>query len=342
MPNSVYTQKTVRIIREKAEIKRNFLRELFFKKSSKSMTEEIMLELKKEGEYIAPLVTPLESGRLLQSKSRKTNQIKAPNVATKDILTPKDFFIRPYGGQLSGGEDPVKLAAKRLGEILKKQENYITNREELMVAQFLTTGKVVSLEGDAGYELNYELENIETLESEKQWDKPGVDPLESLDELISNAEKNGVKIRNIVMGRLAAKHFKSKLHDNKNLSKDLQSEIVNKMVRTNPGVTWLGTYTTYGIEIYRYDRDLKGTDGTTINLIPPTVVAGGPEGGEIIYAPIVYMDNKSDSSVLHVAERYSNSHNPSPKIKEITTESRPVLQPVELTGYFAATVCANV
>lgn len=340
MPASIYTTKTIRKIREKAEIKRNFLRGLFFNGSSKSESEIIFLELEKGGEYVAPLVTPLESGRLLPSKTRKTNQIVAPNVGTKDFLTPKDFFTRPVGGELSGGEDPKKLAAKRLGEILKKQENTIVNREELMVAQFLTTGKVTAIDGDAGYEVDYELENIETLPVEKQWDKDGVDPLVSVDDLVSNAEVNGVKVENIVMGRTAAKHFIEKLHNSKKLSKDLQSEIVKKMVRENPGVTWLGTYTTYGIELYRYDRQLRGPKNEVVELIQANVVAGGPSGGEIIYAPIIYM-GKEKGAMMFMNERYSATSNPTAKTQEITTESRPVLQPVELTGYFSATVCAK-
>lgn len=338
MPQNIYTQKTVRKLREKAEVKRNFLRELFFKGSSKADTEVIMLELEKGGEYVAPLVTPLESGRLLPTKTRKTNQIIAPNVAPKYTLTPKDYFTRPVGGELSGGESPTVLAAKRLGKILKDQENTIVNREELMVAQFITTGKVTAIDGDAGYEVDYELENIETLAAEKQWDKDGVDPLASVDELVANAEKNGVKVENIVMGRTAAKHFIEKLHNSKKLSKDLQSEVVKKMVRENPGVTWLGTYTTYGIELYRYDRSLRGPKNEVVELIASNVVAGGPSGGEIVYAPIIYMGGQKGAA-MHMVERYSGINDTNIKTLEITTESRPVLQPVELTGYFAATVC---
>lgn len=338
MPNSVYTRKTVRKIREKAEIKRNFLRELFFKKSSKVDTEDVMLDIQKGGEYAAPLVTPLESGRLIPTKSRKTNLIKAPNVAPKYTLTPKDFFVRPVGGELSGGESATILAGKRLGEILKDQENYIANREELMVAQFLTKGKVEAIEGDAGYEVDYELENIETLATDKKWSAEGINPLNSLDQLIANAEKNGVKVENIVMGRTAASHFMNILHEDRRLSRDLQSEFVKKSVRTNPGVTWLGTYTTYGIEIYRYDRNLKGSNDQTIELIPANIVIGGPSGGEIVYAPVIYMNEKTGAS-MHIAERFSGVNNPTPKSQEVTTEARPILQPVELTGYFSVIVC---
>lgn len=45
-----------------------------------------------------------------------------------------------------------------MAEILLDQENYIKNRIELMVSQFLTTGVVKSEDGKVGYEVDYELE----------------------------------------------------------------------------------------------------------------------------------------------------------------------------------------
>lgn len=337
MPINIYTTKTIRKIRELADIKRNFLRELYFKGSSKVNTEEIVLEIQKGGEYIAPLVTPIENGKVIPRNSRYTNIIMAPTVAAKYTLTPKDMFSRPEGAVI-GGENPNISAGKLIGKILENQENYIKNREELMVAQFLTTGKVESVNGDNGYEVDYGLENIETLPSADMWDKTGVDPLISLDKLISNAEKNGVKIKNIVMGRKAAQLFIEKLHENKKLSKDLQSEVSKNMVREYPGVTWLGTYNTYGVEIYRYDRVVKTITNDNIDLIPENVVIGGPEAGEVLYAPIVIMSEKGPE--LHLTERFSTTNvSANKKISEIVTEARPVLQPVELTGYFCATVC---
>lgn len=340
MPSSIYITKTVREIRKKGEVKRNFLREMFFKKTTLIQTDTVLLETKRGGEFVAPLVTPLESGRPLPDKTRKTNEIQAPNVGISYGLTPKDYFERPVGAQLSGGENPTISAAKKVGEVLKDQENYISNREELMTSQFLTSGKVEAIDGDAGYVVDYELENIETLPVDQQWDKEGVDPLVSLDRLISTAEENGEKVENVVMGLKAAQIFLDKLLNSKKLSKDSQSEIVKKVVREHPGVVWLGTYTTYGIELYRYNRTVTTPKGEKINLISTNIVVGGPTGGEILYAPIINMGAKTGSEV-HITARYSCVSTPTDKTKLITTEARPVLQPVELTGYFSATVCTK-
>lgn len=332
--NDIYTPKTVRKIREKAELKRNFLISLFFPRRTTVTTEEIILECTKSGEQTAPFITPLESGRAIKNKKVRTNVITAPNIGVAEILTPKDFFVREAGMELSGF-DPVIRASKRLGEILRKQENYIVNKEELMVGQFLTTGKVTSLTGEDGYEVDYELENISTLSSGEQWGKPGVNPLTSLDEIISNAEASGVLVGNIVMGADAAKNFMNNEYTKELLSKDLQSEFVKEVVREYPGVVWLGTYKTYGVEIFRYKRKVLGPDKTPMEIIPSNIVIGGPKDGEILYAPIVNM-GKGD---IHVTERYSNVVIPTEKVKKITTESRPVLQPSDLDGYFSVIVC---
>ncbi|MDU1911066.1 major capsid protein [Fusobacterium sp.] len=334
--NDIYTTKTVRKIRDKAELKRNFLISLFFPRRATVTTEEIILECTKSGEQTAPFITPLESGRAIKNKKVRTNVITAPNIGVAEILTPKDFFIREAGMQLSGEFDPVTRASKRVGEILRKQENYIVNKEELMVGQFLTSGKVTSLTGEDGYEVDYELENISTLPLVDQWGKPGVNPLTSLDEIISNAEASGVLVGNIVMGVDAAKNFMNNEYTKEVLSKDLQSEFVKEVIREYPGVVWLGTYKTYGVEIFRYKRKVLGPDKKTpVEIIPSNIVIGGPKDGEILYAPIVNM-GKSD---IHVTVRYSSVEVPTPKVKKITTESRPVLQPSDLDGYFSVIVC---
>ena len=54
----------------------------------------------------------------------------------------------------------------------------------------------------------------------------------------------------------------------KAISKDLQNEFVKKVLRIHPGVIWLGTYTTYGVELFSYSRKVIGVDGKSIQLMP--------------------------------------------------------------------------
>ncbi|MBR8701153.1 hypothetical protein IX317_001849 [Fusobacterium sp. DD29] len=333
----LYSPKVVRKIRDEAKPKRDFLTSLFFGKKETVPTEEILLEISKSGEHIAPLVTPLESGRPVIDKTISTNLVVAPNVGVEYVLTPKDYFLRDPGETLlNSNYSPAKAVGKRIGEILQQQETYIANREELMVSQFLTTGKVQAIADDVGYEVDYGMTNKSTLQHGKKWGETGINPLASLDEVLEKAEETGIMVDTVVMGSLAAqKLMESKEFKKEMLSKDLQSEFVKTVLRQYPGVVWLGTYKTYGVELFRYSRKLIGNDKKAIDLMPKNMIVGGPTKGKILYSPIVNM-GKGD---IHLTSRYSNVTSPTEKTKKITTEARPVLQPCDMDAYFSVVVC---
>lgn len=336
MEFDLYTPKTIKEIRKITALKRNFLTELFFSNEDTVGTEEVMLEYTKSGEYTAPFITPLESGRPVGDKKTKTNIIKAPSIAPERTLEPKDYFVRDAGMAITGGYNPAQRIGKRITEILTEQEIFITNKEELMVSQFLTTGKVTSATGEAEYEIEYGLENFSTLPSDEEWGKTGVDPFVSLDKIIAKAEETGILVENLVLGTLAAEKLLNSEATKLHLSKDLQSDFVKEVTRKHPGVIWLGTYKTYGVDLFRYSRKIFSPDGKTkIQLMPENQIIGGPKGGTRLYAPVIFM-GKGD---IHQTKRYSNVVTPTEKTKKITTESRPVLQPCDLDGYFAVTVC---
>ena len=332
----LYTPVTIKKIRQNAEVKRDFLTSLFFGKSSKSTTPTIILEYTKAGEVVAPFLTPMEAGRPVYSRTKKSNVIDAPSIGPEYSLTEKDLFERPAGASIEDF-NPAIETGKRIGEILGAQESYIKKRIELMVSQFLTTGIVKSGDKEVEYEVNYELGNKVTLTSGKKWSDTGVDPLSSLDNIIQKAEENGLKTENIVLGLKAADLLLNSESYKKAISQDLQSEFVKKAVRLYPGIIWLGTYKKFGVELFSYSRKVTDTDGKSIQLMPTNMVIGGPSAGEIIYAPIVFMG--MGNGFVHITERYSNLDTTNPKVAKITTESRPVLQPCDVDTYFSYVVC---
>lgn len=330
----LYTPTTIKKIRQAAEVKRDFLTGLFFGKSTKALTETIILEYSKGGELTAPFLTPMESGRPVHSKTKKSNIITAPSIGPEYALTSKDIFEREAGESIEGF-NPIESTGKRIGEILSNQENYIKNRIELMVSQFLTTGVVKSGDKEVQYEVNYELGNKVTLQSNHKWTDSGINPLKSIDEMIQKSEENGLKTENIVLGLKAADVLVSSEDYKKAVSKDLQSEFVKKAIRIYPGIIWLGTYKKFGVELFSYSRKVIDTDGKSVQLMPTNMVVGGPSQGEVIYAPIVFMGQGH----IHVTERFSNIDTRDPKVARITTESRPVLQPCDVDSYFSYIVC---
>lgn len=330
----LYTPSTIKKVREQAEVKRDFLTGLFFPRFDTVPTETVVLEYTKSGEAVAPFLTPLEAGRPVYSKTKSSNIIVAPNIGPEYTLTPKDLFERAAGQSITGF-NPVEAVGKRIGEILLDQENYIKNREELMVSQFLTTGIVKSGDKEIAYEVDYKLGNKVTLDSSKKWTAAGVNPLSSIDEMVNKGEESGSKTENIVLGLKAADILVNSEGYKKAVSTDLQSEFVKQAIRLYPGIVWLGTYKKFGIELFSYNRTVIEASGTKVQLMPANMVVGGPSQGEVLYAPIVYMSE----GLIHMTRRYSNLDKTNPKVAKITTESRPVLQPCDVDAYFSYVVC---
>ncbi|MGL5124240.1 MAG: major capsid protein [Fusobacteriaceae bacterium] len=336
MESGLYTTRTIRKVREKIELKRNFLRELFFKNETRVDTSMIMLEITKGKESFAPFVAPLENGKAMENKKIQTNIITAPKIGVTKTISERDLELRGAGEPFSASK--TESTVNVIKKILEDQENYIVNKEELMVSQFLTTGKVTSVDGDSGYEVDYGLGNIETLAEAEQWGEVGVNPIASLDKILTKAEENGNITDVIVMGYNAAENFIREAEKQKLLSRDLQSEFVKTVVRRHSGVVWIGTYKTYGIDLYRYKRGVLNSAGVRIELMPSNVIIGGPVDGEVLYAP-VYNTNNVKEEIFKKVKRYSYVKNVNDSGLQIITQSRPVLQPLDVDGYFCVTVC---
>ena len=332
MSYNLYTQKYVAEIRNKIEINRSFLKDLFFPKSDPKEVEEFMMEIEKNGETYAPFITQLESGRPMPGTTRKSYLIQAPELGPEYTLQARDYFERPVGEQIS--ERTAVNVAKRIKSILEQQEREIVNKEELMVAQFMTTGKVISIGKDSEYEVDYEVANIGTLAAGEQWDEATGKPKESLKKMIAEAEACGQKVQAVVMGWEAAQCFEKALQGDREFSTDNQSEFVKKVLRESPGVIWLGTYKTFGCEVFQYYRKVADYEGTQVELIPSNMVCGGPIEGTMLYGAVINtLDTKSNP--IKVGSRFSWKDTSNPKTQKVVTNSRPVLQPCNPDGYFS-------
>ena len=297
--------------------------------------ENILLETTVNGNSMAPLVSPVEDGRVMKEKGIRTNSIIAPSIAPKHILTSKDVFVREAGENITGGTKASIRMAKRAGHLLGKQEGYITNKEEHMVGQFLSTGKVESIGGEHSHEINYEMANKGTLGEGATWDLTTVNPLQNLDAWIVNAEKFGDKVGAITMDTVAADAFINNkevqaLLDNRRI--DVMS---SKQKDLGPGVAYLGFYKKRSVHLYQYDRALNDKTGAPISVLPAGTVIGGPVYGEVLYAPIVYF-NEGSGGDIHEEIRHSRIKvSSNGKEKSISTESRPVFQPNDMSAYFS-------
>ena len=336
---NVYATKTIQLIRRGLQNNPNFILDTFFPNRETVQDEEILLEIELAGNQMAPFVSPIENGRIMIEKGYQSNLIMAPSLAPKHVITPKDMFKRNAGDNITGGESPASRQSKNAGRILAKQELYIKNREEYMAGQFLTLGKIKSAEGDHQYELNYQMPHIHTLVAGEKWNEANVNPLDTIDKFVDECEESGTACENIIMGSLAAKHFNNSEVLNKQLDIRNKQFMTVELQKKYPGIVYMGFYEARQVHLYAYNRSVMDSKGVKKAIIPPNMIVGGPSGGTILYAPVVYHKNEESSSI-HEEIRYSSVQiSESGKEKTIVTESRPVFKPLDLSSYFSAIVC---
>lgn len=334
---NMFTTSVIREIRTGLSIKPNFLRELFFKNSELLDDETIILEYKKSGNVAAPFVSPIENGKVQRNKGRTANIIVAPNIQPKHVIDAKDVFVRVVGAAFQGGKKPSQKQADKILEILAEQEIQITNKEELMISNFLTTGKVKSLKGEHPVEVDYQMTNQWTLTGTEKWTDPAADIFASIRKFVGFTEaKSKQLVDKVVIGEKGAQLVLANDKVDKKLDILNKTEAVIQTIKQFPGIMYLGKLDSK-IEIYSFNQSvIDSTSGEEIKLLPPNMMIGGPSNGTVLYAPIVDFKEKT----IYVTDRYSRD-NVSENGKElsITTEARPVLQPGDVDAYFSVIVC---
>lgn len=334
-----YTTKTIQLIRQGLVNNPNFILDTFFQNRETVQDEEIMLEIETSGNKMAPFISPIENGRIMVEAGYTSNIIVAPSLAPKHVITPKDMFKRQAGENITGGKSPVQRQAENAGKILANQEKYIKNKEEYLAAQFLTTGKITSDSGEHKYELDYQMPHIYTLEAGKKWSDAGVNPLDAIDKFVDDCEETGTPCENIIMGASSAKYFNNSEVLNKQLDIRNKQFMTVELQKKYPGIVYMGFYEARQVHLYAYNRSVVDNTGNKKAIVPTNMIFGGPSGGTILYAPVVY-HKENDTSFIHEEIRYSSIQiSASGKEKSITTESRPVFKPLDLSSYFSAIVC---
>lgn len=127
---------------------KRFLLDTFFKGFRQFDTKEVDIDIYKGKRRMAPFVSPLMEGKVMERLGYTTNKYAPPYVKPKRPTTAGDLLVRTpgtvvYPGSQTAGDRAAALLTKDLMEL----QDSITRREEWMAASALTTGKIL-VKGD--------------------------------------------------------------------------------------------------------------------------------------------------------------------------------------------------
>lgn len=325
----------------------SFLRRKFFKNTDVFDTVAVDVETVKNGKRMAPFVSPVLGGVIMDDQARLLKTYTPPHVKPQKVLTAADLGTTApgttiYSNEQSQGDILATKAAKKMDEC----DDAIGMREEWMCSKALVTG-VVPVKGkgvDDVIDFQRAAENTVVLTGEDLWSAPSTsNPTVDISAICTVIRKNGGKrVTDLVFGMDAWASFASHpetdgKYDNRRIK---TGEIDPKVIDAD--VTYLGTYSDAGIDVdmWAYEADYTDDAGVDQPFIPANgiVFASGSTRNGMLYGLIQDLEanGEGESTVNFVGERFPDSwvqKNPTRRFIQITSAPLAALTEPDTTGY---------
>lgn len=317
----------------------SFLLDLYFPQVETYDTEEVAFDVINAARRLAPLVSPVVEGQIVQEVGRKVGSIKPAYVKPKTPLAPSGALKRAAGEQIGGALSAMDRQEARIALTMLDHIQQITRRKEWMAASVLDTG-TLTLSGDkfptqsVDYGRNAAL-SVNLLTTAR-WGESGVSPWDDLQAWSLLVLQHGsVGAVDVTMDTLAWGLFKADAKVEKQL--DYRHDVaarLNSRVHNNVGGIYQGSIG--GLNFYTYAEFYVDDAGATQKMIPDyTVIMGGP-GIEGVQAHGAILDEHAGLMPL---EYFPSSWVPNdPPVRQFMTQSAPIIVPGNVNGMLRARV----
>jgi hypothetical protein len=317
---------------------RTFLRDTFFTNVRTFDTEHVDVDIVKGKRRMAPFVSPKIAGKVVERLGYKTNTYKAPMVNPKIPTTAEQLMKRLAGEPLYSGMSPDDRAAEQLGRDLAELDEMVTRREEWMCAQALFTGQINVVGEGVNEVIDFQLTNKEVLSGTALWsDTTNSDPIADLKRWrLAVIKESGITPDRVVMASDVVDAFvnHSKVKDIMDSRRIILGQI-NPSTLPN-GVTFIGSISSLGLDIYSYDEWYLDEDGTEKPMVPDGAVllASTSARFDLLYG--AYIDMEMGTMDLPRIPRSWVEKDPS--IRWVQMVSRPLPVPQQIDSLYVATV----
>jgi hypothetical protein len=332
----------------------SFLRDTFFPNIKTFPTEKVLIDIVKGGEKMAPFVAPRINGSIDTRQGYNTNELTAPRIAPKRILTGEDLAKRQPGDNIFTTRSPQEIAASILVQDLTDLDDQITRTEEWFSAQvMLGSAFDIDLVDEKGnksggtFNVDYGFENVAEVKTGEKWGTKVDGKITVADiDIISQIEgwvedyiiKQSTATPDIaVLDPDAGKAFVNNSYVKDLLTLRAQSGFRQEPTYKGQGVTFLGVFTKYNLEFYTYSNFVK-TDSDAKQLLPSgTVIVGQSAQGTLAYGAV--MQKESGTWMKYLEKRVPRYVvNDEDETDVIKLTSRPLPYQKDVNSYVVATV----
>ncbi len=242
------------------------LRDLIFKSRNTNETDTIDVDIVVGGKNMAPFVTDVEGGIIVQGTGRESRSIKTPRIRIKHSLTPKKLRGERGIGQTFYATGPKSVADAQKQKVMLEYlelKKKVETREEWMCAQALK-GSIKVVQDNIEFNVDYRRPDTHkiVLGAGDRWNEPDGDPKSDIQDASDLMVDSGYTPNLLLGGTEAVKHLlkkteKDKWFDAKHLKAGSFDWRTTSLYQGNYG----------GLDVYRYGSTFEDASGSKEKLI---------------------------------------------------------------------------
>lgn len=324
---------------------KRFLTNTFFSKVNPVITSTIDIDLVKGKRKLAPFVSQRIGSSTVGQEGFTTQTYKPPMVAPDFPFTGEDLETRLPGENIYSGNSPEDRLAVLILNKLNEFEDMIARREEWMVAQALTTGKIPVKGEGIDQLIDFSFTNKETLAIKAKWSYKASDytgnPIADLKRWKRALAKAGFTPTHVIMDADSADAFL--LHPEVvKLFNTASANFGNFSPRAvDPdGTTFICRINEIGLDIFSYEEwYIDPADSVEKPIIPSGTVImvsnnSTATGFTMAYASITDV-NRGTFNLSRVPDTWMQKK---PDARYLALKSRPLPIPTMVDSWYVGTV----
>lgn len=281
----------IRVLESLENAPLTFARDRYYTMEVRSEREEILFDVVTKKRRLAPYVSPIVRGKIVERRGFSTNMFKPAYVKPKMQIKPTDALKRTPGEPLSGSLSLAERRAIHIRNALLEQDEMISMLEEVQCMEGLRLGTVtVAGEGYPTVSVSFGRDAAlrATLSGSGAYDSPWSDsaakPLKLIQvkAVVVRQKSGGAIVRDVICGVDAYQALLDRLSDTEKTtlfnSQNRSSPNTNVELgpRTAEKIVYQGTIGQFNF--FTYSDTYQDADGTDVEVMPADeIILAGPD-----------------------------------------------------------------
>lgn len=329
----------------------SFLKDRYFPTNRQTdvfNTEDVLVDYKDNGRKVAPFVSPVVGGVVIERGGFETSRFTPPLIAPARSLSIDDLNKRGFGEAIFSGVSPAERKVLITLRDLKDLDQMTTRREEIMAAETLINSKCVMKHITAGdatddKQIKFYDGDVNPFQYNPTtgWDEAGADIYGDIHAMLQMLKQKGLPASELVVSADVA----DAMINNEKIQKLFDNRRMNlgdvAPLELPEGAAHIGTLNVYGklIKVISYDETYENDEGEVVPYLPNgTAILTNPAAGRGLYASVTQLE--WDGEFYTYPGRRVPKYLPKPgeNIRTLTLSSRPVLIPKNKGAWISAKV----